>query len=636
MLTMSSCDGRFFSIVLSLCLYVNHVTYSMILLSETMLIENSTIRITIDTEFNFVHINLTTPVPSPLKWTGFGFGTSQMIETYAIIIDYTFPAQQPVVYETILGDHTIGTVHSQSEIVVLSDTNDGTTRRIIMQRPIIGTYSFPTSATTIDIISAIGQRSNFPQCIGHRKPNCQHEPLAGRHISSLVFNELQTSNEPTIHPTVIPTINPTVIPTFKPSMFPTLKPTNTPSINTTTTPTLRPIINPVESPTLTMSSIVPIIKKLTTDDPSFHPSMAPTMSPTTGHISTMSPTPYPTNETSQSVIYTTKPITTVPYMYSTKYVDPFTPTRKTSVNDAVIVCDDDTECAKDIICAEGDCHIICNSDDSCKLRNIYDNNAQSLSIECNGINSCQQANIFGGDLLYVVVKCIGLGSCKGTAFYGNDTNLLSVDCVNTNGSCQDMKIYCPLHGKQCVVSSDGVYSGDIHTHLEFYAVRGFDDLDVSEYKATLVNGSNVMYCGVDYESFCTLNESLLCDCEYESIEIKIDYADMAGFIAVLCVVLVLGMACVGLCMFFVHSLWNANEETQNKTKYKSVHIEYRQTKNIQSIKQYHGELQAIQEEDTDDTDDSDYDKTSLYPFNAVQSHSLAHEDKRTESVLKYI
>eukprot|EP01083_Nonionella_stella_P036860 100530_1 len=412
MLTMSSCDGRFFSIVLSLCLYVNHVTYSMILLSETMLIENSTIRITIDTEFNFVHINLTTPVPSPLKWTGFGFGTSQMIETYAIIIDYTFPAQQPVVYETILGDHTIGTVHvhSQSEIVVLSDTNDGTTRRIIMQRPIIGTYSFPTSATTIDIISAIGQRFNFPQCVGHRQPNCQHEPLTGRHIYSVVFNELQPaktatneptitpSNQPSIRPThpptnnptnppsknptvnptpkpsVLPTVYPTLKPTHTPSTNPTINPTNTPSTNPTSdpsiTPTIYPTRNPVESPTLTLSVIKPIIPKRTTRDPSFRPSI----DPTTGYVSTIPPTSYPTHDTPQSVLYTTKQTTAIPpSVYNTKPVD--------AVNDAMIVCDNDTKCKGDIICSEGDCHMICNSDDSCKGSNIYDTNAQSLSIE---------------------------------------------------------------------------------------------------------------------------------------------------------------------------------------------------------------------------------------------------------------
>ncbi len=141
------------------------------------------INLTIDTDANLVYIQLISYVSTNSRWNGFGFDSTQMLGTYAIIIDYLFPNQLPIVFEASLGNHTTGTIYTTPEITILSDINDGVTRTIHLQRPIKGTFSFPMKPTTINIISAIGQQSNFPQCTSQRQRNCQHIPQNGRHIS---------------------------------------------------------------------------------------------------------------------------------------------------------------------------------------------------------------------------------------------------------------------------------------------------------------------------------------------------------------------------------------------------------------------------------------------------------------------
>eukprot|EP01084_Bolivina_argentea_P295530 508816_1 len=160
----------------------------------------------------------------------------------------------------------------------------------------------------------------------------------------------------------------------------------------------------------------------------------------------------------------------------------------------------------------GDCRIICDSDNSCEYLNIYGmEGSHSLSIECNGFESCKSANIFGLDLTYLIIKCNGLSSCKNTNFFVNNTNLLNIECLHINGSCENMNIYCPSIHNGCIVSSNNKQSNDIHTHLNFYAIYGFNDLNINKYKAIINennNTNNMMHCGLNYQSFCILNTSL--------------------------------------------------------------------------------------------------------------------------------
>ncbi len=163
----------------------------------------------------------------------------------------------------------------------------------------------------------------------------------------------------------------------------------------------------------------------------------------------------------------------------------------------------------------------------CENLKIYGmDGSNSLSMECDGIEPCKNAIIFGFDLMYVHVKCIGFESCKNTNFYGNNTNLLNIECLHINGSCQNMNVFCPFNHNGCIMSNNNnKQSNDIHTHLDFYAIYGFEDLDILQYKATLIcneNSTNMMHCGMNYKSFCKLDAiSLFCECNYNINQIFI-------------------------------------------------------------------------------------------------------------------
>eukprot|EP01084_Bolivina_argentea_P180086 311120_1 len=144
------------SLLISILLILTNISHGTIFLSTTTIIENNTatVNITINTDLNLVEIELSTSISTPHLWKGFGFDSTSMFGTYAIIIDYTYPEQIPIVIETTLGDHNIGTVYTLPEITIISDINNGITRNVKLQRTINGTYSFPTTPQTFNMISA--------------------------------------------------------------------------------------------------------------------------------------------------------------------------------------------------------------------------------------------------------------------------------------------------------------------------------------------------------------------------------------------------------------------------------------------------------------------------------------------------
>lgn len=103
-------------------------------------------------------------------WNGIGFGGQVMENTYAIIMDYS--NGQPVVFETILGDHNAGEQQELTNLNVEADLFNGTLRRrtIIVSRPIQAEgdpgYSFPDrpsseESISIPIIAAQGPGYDF-------------------------------------------------------------------------------------------------------------------------------------------------------------------------------------------------------------------------------------------------------------------------------------------------------------------------------------------------------------------------------------------------------------------------------------------------------------------------------------------
>eukprot|EP01083_Nonionella_stella_P002724 7828_1 len=126
---------------------------------------------------------------------------------------------------------------------------------------------------------------------------------------------------------------------------------------------------------------------------------------------------------------------------------------------------------------------------------------------------------------------------------------MEVLCVHTNGSCQDINVYCPPHDdvKRCAMSS---YGGDIHRSLDFFCVYGFEDLDISEYNAKLIGNkydpgtSNMMHCGEHYKDVCKLNDALSCECgdhrgSYQELtkDTEENHADVRTGITVLVILL---------------------------------------------------------------------------------------------------
>eukprot|EP01083_Nonionella_stella_P179262 635913_1 len=371
-------------VILSLCV---EITFSALLFSEaSKVIPNNNLSITIDTDLNLVYIELmiTKTASSPLFWSGFGFGSAQMMDTYSIIIDYTFPDQKPIVFETTLGDHSIGSIYATPHITVISDTYDGIHRRIHLQRPISGTYTFPTTPTPFNIISAIGKQSNFRECTPQRQAKCQHN---GWNTMSLVLRFHEPTSTPihtSIHPTEIPTINPT----HTPSIEPTLNPSHTPSFTPTSAPTMS----------------------------AANPSQTPSFSPTIND---------------EMII-----------------CDADTPCTQDIIcfeGDCRVICDSDASCAHTNIydVKAHSLFIECNGVSSCKNANIFGGNLLFLIVKCNGFESCKDTHFYGNNTNLLSIYCLHPnGSCPDMdVFCPSNGCVISSDGKESNDVHSNLNLY---------------------------------------------------------------------------------------------------------------------------------------------------------------------------------------------------
>ncbi|ETO31614.1 hypothetical protein RFI_05507 [Reticulomyxa filosa] len=105
------------------------------------------------------------------RWFGIGFGANQMSGTYAI----TSTGSTGVITERKLGNHEQGTT-LQSSVTVLSNVNNGNGFRTVklsrsVQGPSSNYYTFPTSATSINLICARGDSSGATTLAFHGDSN---------------------------------------------------------------------------------------------------------------------------------------------------------------------------------------------------------------------------------------------------------------------------------------------------------------------------------------------------------------------------------------------------------------------------------------------------------------------------------
>jgi hypothetical protein len=196
--------------MLSILLFVIGIslTKSTILQGSATILDDNSVTVEIDTETNLVDITLEGTID---VWNGFGFGDDVMQNTYCIIMDYHFSTKDPLVFPVKLGKHRPGAKNSKSFLTVLSDTQDGSTRTVKIQRPIkASSFNFPTKETSMDIISAIGPASDYFFSPRHSFNDRDDKKLRLRAVA-------EPTEEPTERPTTRPTTRPTRKPTSRPN-----------------------------------------------------------------------------------------------------------------------------------------------------------------------------------------------------------------------------------------------------------------------------------------------------------------------------------------------------------------------------------------------------------------------------------
>ena len=171
-------------------------------------------------------------------------------------------------------------------------------------------------------------------------------------------------------------------------------------------------------------------------------------------------------------------------------------------------------------CGSSTCSVFGNAQNA--LSNALINGAGATAEETES-NQSSVRRLEEEDGSVVMAYCVGAESCRGVQIIGDAASYVFIECIGVNG-CGDIDVYCPEHvdgEKQCVLSGG---NEDVHRSLDLYAVHGFEDVDVSGYSAILENTTGVfgestnmnrMHCGDGYTTYCTLNESLLCQCGEE-------------------------------------------------------------------------------------------------------------------------
>jgi len=243
------------------------------------------------------------------------------------------------------------------------------------------------------------------------------------------------------------------------------------------------------------------------------------------------------------------------------------------------ICTAPTVLAADSCAHQIGCRFLCSSNSSCRHMNIHCGDTERCHVVCNGSESCAESVVFGGLHTSVEISCDGELSCSSARFAAADASELSVHCVGRHG-CKNLNMSCPPHETTeasqeeeeqfypvCVLQGG---SDDVHEELTFYAVNGFEDLDVSRYEALLVNlgtedNMNRMHCGDEYEYECVIHyasdidNTLFCDCgyeyEYDSREVEDDEGELSeqalvAIILPICFVFVVVVVVLIICIFW--------------------------------------------------------------------------------------
>jgi len=150
--------------VLSLCFSII-VSHAQTYHGFATIIHQNSVELSINYDTNMVDIIMRGPINF---WNGYGFGSTRMSRTYAIIIEYDQNNHfHAFMSEYTLANHRAGSRHLTPEATLLSDTESGQIRTVKVSRPIVGEYTFPNPPKSadipfrIDLISAIGSSSSY-------------------------------------------------------------------------------------------------------------------------------------------------------------------------------------------------------------------------------------------------------------------------------------------------------------------------------------------------------------------------------------------------------------------------------------------------------------------------------------------
>jgi hypothetical protein len=126
---------------------------------------SSVVNISLDLDADIGNATITLSGPSSV-WFAVGFNASAMKDTpYSIEVSPSTNGTKANVVERRLGNHASGTQLNSQSLHIISDTIDGSTRSVVLTRPLVGDsklhYTFDPTLSSINIIAAIGSSETF-------------------------------------------------------------------------------------------------------------------------------------------------------------------------------------------------------------------------------------------------------------------------------------------------------------------------------------------------------------------------------------------------------------------------------------------------------------------------------------------
>eukprot|EP01084_Bolivina_argentea_P087382 157825_1 len=166
-------------------------------------------------------------------------------------------------------------------------------------------------------------------------------------------------------------------------------------------------------------------------------------------------------------------------------------TFQSSVNeyrDSIISCDDGS-----------DCKIICDEPNACKNTKINCPIGHACDITCSATKSCAETLIIAT----------------------HSSSLIIHDCATGEFTCKGISIYLPpnnngipraiIDGADNGLSQGGginnTFDGENTIPIHFYAIYGWNDINIVNYSGTFEYQGGIMHCTINYNSNCPFNNN---------------------------------------------------------------------------------------------------------------------------------